>query len=340
MADTRFFASAAPLTLAQVAEAAGAEIGPESDPAREFDGVAPLSQAGGRDVSFLDNRRYIADLGESRAGACILHPDLGVFAPAGMAILKTPTPYRGFARVAASFHPPREEPGGQHASALVDPTAQVATGCAVGPGVVIGPHARVGEGCRIGAGAIIGRGVELGDGCEIGRHVSLEACLLGNRVRLHDGVRVGQRGFGFDTSDFPYEDVPQIGRVIIEEDVEVGANTTIDRGSASDTVIGAGSRLDNLVQIGHNVRLGRGCILVAQVGIAGSTVLEDFVVVGGQAGIAGHLRLGRGAQVGAKAGVMSDIPPGGRVAGFPAMPSREYFRLVASLRRRLKSKDT
>jgi UDP-3-O-[3-hydroxymyristoyl] glucosamine N-acyltransferase len=179
----------------------------------------------------------------------------------------------------------------------------------------------------------IGHGVTLGADCRIGAHASVSHALLGRRVYIYPGARIGQEGFSFAVTESGFLSIPQLGRVVIEDDVEVGANTTIDRGSTRDTVIGAGSRLDNLVQIGHNVRLGRCCVIVAQVGIAGSTVLEDFVQVGGQAAMAGHLHIGQGAQIGAQAGVISDVPTGAMLLGSPAQPRKEFFRQVALLRR-------
>jgi UDP-3-O-[3-hydroxymyristoyl] glucosamine N-acyltransferase len=180
---------------------------------------------------------------------------------------------------------------------------------------------------------VVGAGVVIGPDCRIGAHASLSHALLGARVTLHPGARVGQEGFGFATTKTGFATVPQLGRVILEDDVEVGANSTIDRGSAQDTVIGAGSRLDNLVQVGHNVRLGRCCVLVAQVGISGSTEVGDFVMMGGQAGLTGHLRIGDRARIGAKSGVMADVAAGAEMAGAPAMPAREFFRQIATLKR-------
>ena len=167
-------------------------------------------------------------------------------------------------------------------------------------------------------------------------HASLSHALLGDRVYVYPGARIGQEGFGFASTENGFLSVPQLGRVIIEDDVEVGANSTIDRGSSRDTVIGAGSRLDNLVQIGHNVILGRCCVIVAQVGISGSTVLEDFVRVGGQAAMAGHLRIGQGAEIGAQAGVISDVDAGAKVLGSPAQPKRDFFRQIATLKKMTK----
>jgi UDP-3-O-[3-hydroxymyristoyl] glucosamine N-acyltransferase len=213
------------------------------------------------------------------------------------------------------------------ADAIVDPTAEI------GPFVVLGARAEIGPRCRIDAGAVIGEGVVLGADCRIGAHVSISHALIGARVRIYPGARIGQDGFGFASSATGFTSVPQLGRVVIEDDVEVGANSAIDRGSAQDTVIGAGTRLDNLVQIGHNVRLGRCCVIVAQVGISGSTVLEDFVQAAGQAGLAGHLRIGRKARIGGQCGVMADVPAGADVIGSPAMPLKDFFRQVAVLRR-------
>jgi UDP-3-O-[3-hydroxymyristoyl] glucosamine N-acyltransferase len=198
---------------------------------------------------------------------------------------------------------------------------------------VIGARAEIGAGCRIGAAAVIGEAVVLGPDCRIGPHASLSHTVAGARVYIYPGARIGQEGFGFNPGPHGFVTAPQLGRVILEDDVEVGANSTIDRGSVQDTVIGAGSRLDNLVQIGHNVRLGRCCVIVAQVGISGSTVLEDFVVVAGQAGLTGHLRIGAGARIGAQAGVMADVAAGAEIVGSPAQPVREFFRQVATLKK-------
>jgi UDP-3-O-[3-hydroxymyristoyl] glucosamine N-acyltransferase len=184
--------------------------------------------------------------------------------------------------------------------------------------------------------AVIGEGVVLGADCRIGAHVSLSHTLLGDRVVVYPGARIGQDGFGLAPTGQAYLSIPQLGRVILEDDVEIGANSTVDRGSLQDTRIGAGSRLDNLVQIGHNVRLGRGCVIVSQAGISGSTILEDHVMVAGQAGLTGHLRIGRRARIGAQAGVMADVPEGADVVGSPAQPAREFFRHIAVLRRLVK----
>jgi UDP-3-O-[3-hydroxymyristoyl] glucosamine N-acyltransferase len=296
-------------------------------------GVAPLQTAGPTEVSFLDNRKYVPALEATQAGAVIVHQDMANHVPAAAVAIVTAEPYAAWARVAALFHPLPPIQAGIHPSAVISPQAAVDASAEVGPLAVIGPGAEIGPRCRIGPHAVIGNGVVLGPDCRIGPHASLSHALLGARVYVYPGARIGQEGFGFAITAEGFRTVPQLGRVILEDDVEVGANTTIDRGSLHDTVIGAGSRLDNLVQIGHNVRVGRGCVIVAQAGISGSTILEDHVMIGGQAGMTGHLRIGRRARIGAQAGVMADVPAGAELVGSPAQPVRAFFREVAAIRR-------
>ena len=287
-------------------------------------------------MSFLDNRRYTSALDQTLAGAVIVHPDMAARVPAGTAAIQTSEPYAAWARVAALFYPLPAVSSGIHPSAVVAEGARVDPSAEVGPLSVIEAGAEIGPGCRIGPCAVIGSCVIVGRDCRIGAHASLSYALLGARVYIYPGARIGQEGFGFASTKDGFLSVPQLGRVILEDDVEVGANSTIDRGSSRDTVIGAGSRLDNLVQIGHNVILGRSRVIVAQVGISGSTVLEDFVRVGGQAAMAGHLRIGQGAEIGAQTGVMSDVDAGAKVLGSPAQPKRDFFRQIAMLKRMAK----
>ena len=328
--DPRFFARSGPHPLSAVAAAAG-RVGMAGDVM--LTGPAPLHLAGPGEVSFLDNRRYLPALKATRAGAVIVHPDMAGHVPAGCVAIVTKDPYLGWARVAALFFPlPPAQPG-VHGAAVVDPAASVDPAAEVGPLAVIGAGAVIGARCRIGAGAVIGAGVVLGADCRIGAGASVSHAILGARVYVYPGARIGQEGFGFAFGPHGPETVPQLGSVIIEDDVEIGANSCIDRGSAQDTVIGAGTRIDNLVQIGHNVKIGRCCVIVAQVGISGSTVVEDFVMLGGQAGLAGHLTVGTKARIGAQAGVIGDVPAGAEWVGSPAMPARSMFRQVALLKR-------
>lgn len=338
MADPRFFSQAGPFTLARLAEIAEARIG-RGEERREYRGVATLEDAGPDDVSFLDNRRYLDAFAGSRAGACLVRPAFAERAPPGMALLLSEQPYRAYAFVARAFHPEPPADAGVHPRASVDPSAKLGDGASVAAGAVVGAGADIGARCRIGPNAVIGPGVVIGADSRVGANASLGHCLVGTRVSIYPGARIGQDGFGFAIDPRGHVKVPQLGRVVIGDDVEIGANSCIDRGAVGDTVIGPGCMIDNLVQIGHNVQLGRGCVIVAQVGISGSTRLGDFVSVGGQGGLAGHLRIGAGAQVAAQAGVHKDIPAGQAVGGSPAVPVAEWRRQVAFLKRLAKRRD-
>ena len=332
LGDPRFFDRAGPFSLAEIARAVGAEI-PEAQAGLMLSGVAPLQTARPSEVSFLHNRKYADELDRTSAGAVILAPAFAGRVPPGTAALVLADPHVGWARVAALFHPSPKPTAGIHASAVVDAAAVIDPSAEIGPLAVVGAHTVIGPGCRIGASAVIGAGVVMGRDCRVGALASVSHAILGDRVYVYPGARIGQEGFGFAITPQGFLTVPQLGRVILENDVEIGANSTVDRGAALDTVIGAGSRVDNLIQIGHNVRLGKHCVMAAQSGISGSTVLEDFVQIGAQAGLTGHLRIGARARIGAQAGIMSDIDAGAEVIGSPAMPVREFFRNVAVLRR-------
>ena len=336
--DPRFFAQAGPFRAADLAAAVGGRLATAGAADGPVDGVtlggvAPLQLAGPRHASFLDNPKYRSALAATRAGAVLVRAALVATVPAGTAAIVVADPYAAWARVAGMFHPEPPAAPGIHPAAVVDPGARVDPSAAIGPCATVAFGAEIGPGCEIGPGAAIGPGVVLGAACRIGAHASLSHALLGDRVVVFPGVRIGQEGFGFAPTAAGFVAVPQLGRVVIGHDVWIGANTTIDRGSLRDTVIGAGSRLDNLVQVAHNVRVGRLCVLVAQVGISGSVELEDHVMLGGQAGIAGHLRVGHGARVAAQSGVMADVPAGAEMAGSPAQPAMEAFRQIVMLRR-------
>ena len=337
MADPRFYRAAGPFSLSHLAEIGGAEL-IRGNAEATCSGVSSLEEAGAEHVSFLDEKRHLRSLTETRAGACLLREEMAEHAPPDIALLVTPEPYRAYAKISQAFHPlPAPEPG-VHASAVVADDAVIGPGSRVGPGAVIEGGAELGAACDIGANVWIGPGVVVGDGCRIGASASLMCCLVGRGVIIHAGARIGQDGFGFAPGLEGHERIAQVGRVIIEDGVEIGANSAIDRGTLGDTVIGAGTKIDNLVQIGHNVRLGKGCILVGQVGVSGSTTVGNLVMMGGQAGIAGHLHIGDGARVAAKAGVMRDIPPKQDVFGIPAMPGRQFMRQVAMIARLAKKK--
>jgi len=339
MADPRFFDRAGPFSLESLAGLSGARLLHPQGGGRLFRDVSPLETAGPEDVSFLENRKYLETFARSRAGAAFVDEQIAERAPSEIALLVSKEPYKAYALAAQAFYPskpiiPRLAP-----SAVIDPTAIVPEDCDVGPNAVIEQGARLGRRCQVGANTVIGAGVEVGDDCRIGHNVTLSHCVIGSRVVLHPGVRIGQEGFGFAPDRAGPIKVPQLGRVLIGDDVDIGANTTIDRGSGPDTVIGPGSMIDNLVQIGHNVTLGRCCILAGQVGISGSTRLGDFVMVGGQGGLAGHLHIGSGVRIAAKSGIMRDIPAGETVCGSPAVPLTEFMRQTAALQRLARKKD-
>ena len=330
-----FFAKAGPFALAEVARAAQAELRSGADGSRKIAGVQPLGDAGPGDLSFLDNRKYLALLKETRAGACLVAPALTDRVPQGTVALATKAPYRGFALALALFYPDAMQPKVAAAglSEVIDPSAELEDGVAVEPGAVIGPQARIGRGTRIAAGAVIGYRVAIGRGCYIGPLATITHALVGDRVIVHTGARIGQDGFGFAMGREGHIKVPQVGRVIVQDDVEIGANTAIDRGALKDTIIGEGTKIDNLVQIGHNVVIGRHCVIVAHAGISGSTELGDYVVMGGQSGTVGHIKIGSGAQVAGASHPKDDVPPGTSVGGTPARPLKQWARELAVLAR-------
>jgi len=338
MADSRFFSNAGPFTLARIAETAGADCLNSTDDNRTFSDVMPIDVAGPGDVSFLDNKKYRDKFKVSQAGACIVAPDVVDLAPKGMCLLVSPQPYHAYARVAALFYPPRTAVGFIEPSALIARDATVSSAAEIGPGAVIGSRAEIADGCIIAANAVIGDGVCIDRNTSIGANASISNALIGENTIIHNGVCIGQDGFGFAMGPAGHEKVPQLGRVIIGSNVEIGANTTIDRGTGPDTVIGDGTKIDNLVQIGHNVQIGRNCVIVSQVGISGSTEIGDFVIIAGQVGIAGHLKIDSGTKIAAQSGVMRDITPAQEMGGSPAKPIRTWLKEIAMIDRMSKKK--
>jgi UDP-3-O-[3-hydroxymyristoyl] glucosamine N-acyltransferase len=339
LARIRFFQPGSAPSLAEVASWCGATLASAADASRVIRDVAALDPAGPSDLTFLDNPRYLDALKRTRAGAALVHPRFASAAPIGCAVLITHEPYRAMATVMTKLYPTAVKPGsvfgetGVSPMAFVHPSARLEAGVVVDPGAVIGRRAEIGAGTVIGPNAVIGPEVRIGRDGSIGASTTIAAALIGDRVIIHPGAHIGQDGFGFALGARGHLKVPQIGRVIIQDDVEIGAGVTIDRGANRDTVIGEGAKIDNLVQIGHNVVIGRHAVLVSQSGVSGSSVIGDFAALGGQAGIAGHLTIGAGAQVAAAAGVMTDIPAGEKWCGAPARPIREFFRQVAAVKR-------
>ena len=316
MADSRFFKNSGAKHLSELAELTGAELRGGDVSVSD---VAPLDVAVAGEVSFFDNRKYLDQFKVTKAAACFVSPDMAEYAPDGCALLVSVNPYKAYALAAQAFYPDVVE-GGVHETAVIGAGAEIGAGTVVEAGVVIGENVVIGKNCRIDANAVVSHAV------------------IGDYVHIYRGAAVGQDGFGFAIDPAGFVKVPQLGRVVIEDHVQIGANTTIDRGAGPDTVIGAGTWIDNLVQIGHNVRIGKMCVIVAQVGISGSTVIEDYAMLGGQAGVAGHLKVGSGARIAAQSGVMRDVPAGAEQMGSPAMPMKQFMRQVAALKRLIQSK--
>ena len=318
------------LTAAAIAEAVGGEL--VGDGAAAVVGIAPLDRARADQLSFLASAKYAHQFATSGAGVVLVAPELAASSGSARARIIVAKPHDALLSLIPRFHrPPARVPG-------IDPTARVGAGVQLGPDVSIGAYAVLGAGAAIGARTIIGPHCVIGDGVRVGHdctlvaHVTLYAgAELGDRVIAHAGARIGCDGFGYVYREGRHEKIPHVGRCIVESDVEIGANTTIDRGSIDDTVIGAGTKIDNLVHVAHNVRVGRLCLIMAQVGIAGSVRVEDGCVLAGQVGISGHHTIGRGATLAAQAGVFGDIPAGEIWSGYPARPHKEALRAQAAL---------
>jgi len=338
MADPKFHHKSAETTLNELAKIAEAPLHNEDDSGIVISDVAPLNNADESHISFLDNIKYKSDFETTKARACIISEKMLEHAPKGIALLISKNPYKSYAHIAQYFYPENYPAPDIAAGAMIDEAADIGQGCIIEAGAIIKKGAKIGAGSWIESGAIIGENVEIGKNSRIGTNASVSHSIIGDGARIYTGARIGQDGFGFAIDPAGHVKVPQLGRVIIEENVQIGANTCIDRGAGPDTIIGAGTWIDNLVQIAHNVRIGKGCIIIAHVGIAGSAIIEDYAVLAGQVGIAGHVTVGMGAQIAAQSGIISDVPAGEKLMGSPAFPIKEHLRHIASLRKLSKKK--
>lgn len=339
-----FFKRNAGLTVGEIVTLTGAVPRDGARLDRRIVDVAPLDRAGPRDLIFFDKMKFAVDLASTQSEVCLTSERLAPHVPSRITVLHCADPYRTFIEVARALFPDSMRPsslfeaGGVAAGAHVHASARIENGVTIDPGVVIGPRAEIGAGTLIAAGAMIGPDVRIGRDCTVGAGAAITHALVGDRVIIHSGARIGQDGYGYIAGSRGQEKIPQIGRVIVQDDVEIGTNTTIDRGGIRDTVIGEGSKIDNLVQIGHNVCIGRHCLLAGQVGVSGSVTIGDHAILGGKVGVADHLTIGEGAVLAGGSGILADVAPGERLGGYPAMPAREWLRSFVLLRR-LISKD-
>ena len=340
MTEPVFFNKTDAFSLREIAEMVGASLPQSADGDEAISSVAPIEVAGAGQVTFLDNPKYVPLLEKTEASVVLCAKRYVEKAPDGVVALEVKNPYQAFAKIAAAFYPEAMVPlpyfasdSGISQAAHIHPSARIEEGVLIEPGASVGAGAEIGAGSIVGVNAVVGQGVRIGRNCHIGANAVLQHTLVGDHVILHPGVCSGQDGFGFSMSANGHEKVPQIGRVIIQDHVEIGANSTIDRGANRDTIIGEGTKIDNQVQVGHNVEIGRHCVIVSQVGLSGSSKLEDFVAIGGQSGVAGHITVGMGAQIAAVSVVKDDVPAGGRYGGTPAKPVKQWFREMSALKR-------
>jgi UDP-3-O-[3-hydroxymyristoyl] glucosamine N-acyltransferase len=342
MADPRFYDNRGPFSLAEICARASAAVPDGIDGTKTVADLADLEAAGASHLTFSLTQREDG-LAASRAGWCFVSRNKGSRDNAGPRPIACDSVQHAFAAAAALFYPEHGS-GVWQQSQAIHPTARMDENVRLAPGVVIGPNVEIGAGTRVGPNAVIGRGVMIGRECEIGSHATIAFAYVGDRVQVLPGAQIGQPGFGFAGSSAGHVKIPQLGRVIVQDGVEIGACTTIDRGALADTVIGEGTKIDNLVQIGHNSRIGRHCIVVAQTGISGSCELGDFVVLGGQVGIADHVRIGARARFAARAAAAPGEYPGGEdYGGVPARPMKQWRRELAAVailaKRRRRNRD-
>jgi UDP-3-O-[3-hydroxymyristoyl] glucosamine N-acyltransferase len=350
MSDPVFFSTPRAIGLEEIVELTGAQLRKGDDSKVAVSSIAPLSEGGENALVYIDGKKNLSYLANLDAAAIFVTEEFSASVPDGVAALIVSNPADAFAQVAAVLFPQARRPGavsgesGISSKATIAPDALLENDVIVEAGAVIGPGAAIGSGTVIGPNAVVGALSQVGRNSYIGCGASVRCALVGDDVIIHDGARIGQDGFGYVLGKAGLRKIPQIGRVILQNNVEIGANTTIDRGTMHDTIVGEGTKIDNLVQVAHNVRIGRHCVIAGNCGISGSVVLGDGVMLGGGVGIADHVTVGAGAQIAASAGVMHDVPAGEKWAGSPAQLAKNAFREFIAVRElvrsRIKSKNS
>ncbi|HAT9090070.1 TPA: UDP-3-O-(3-hydroxymyristoyl)glucosamine N-acyltransferase [Legionella pneumophila subsp. pneumophila] len=340
MSNYQFTKPAGPFRLFELAKISGATLYEGKGETFTVSGLAKLSEATSNDLVMLHQKKYVKELKHTAARVCIIGPDYVKYAPDSMYLLVHPNPYKAFALIAQAFYPSEKPPGFIATSAMIESSAIIGVDCFIAHGAYIGNQVKIGNRCKIGVNTYIGDTVTIGDDCLIEDNVSIRHAVIGNNVVIYSGARIGKDGFGFASDANGHYKIPHAGGVIIGNDVEIGANTCIDRGSLDNTVIEDWCRLDNLVQIGHNVKIGKGSVLVAQVGIAGSTELGEHVTLAGQVGVIGHLKIGKGATVLASGKVYKNVKSGDRVGGHPAVSISDWQKQIRFLKTAIKPKKS
>lgn len=336
MVDTRFFINRGSLTVAQIAKICDATLktaGHENDVVNDINTIAAAGQG---EICFFYDRKKKAVGAEIKASACITTEELAAFVAEGVVVLTAADPKLAALKLKEAMYAEKRPEANIAPTARIHPTAEIGEGCSIADYAVIGANVKIGANTVVEPFAYIADGCVIGNDCRLGAHCCVAYTIMGNNCYIYNGARIGQDGFGFQTIAGVHKRIPQLGRVIMGNDIEVGSCSCIDRGALGDTVIGDGCRIDNLVQIAHNDKMGRGCVIVSQTGIAGSCTFGDYVVCGGQTGFADHLNVGSGAQVAAQSGVMRDIEAGSVVMGSPCVPFKEFMRQVSFLQKNSK----
>lgn len=329
MIDQRFYKNNGPFTLERIAEICSAQLSDISKGKVEIKDIGSITAGQAGEICFFFDRKKKEMAAQIKTAACVTTPAFVELIPQGVIVLTCDNPHDAFIALNRAMYSEILPSPAIHPKAVIAPSAKIGKDCYIGANAVVGENVIIGDNCILEANCTIADGCEIGNHCRIGSNANVMHTIMGNNVYIYGGARVGWDGFGFQTVAGVHRRIAQLGRVIIGNDVEIGANSCVDRGALDDTVIGDGCRIDNLVQVAHNDKLGKGCILVAQVGVAGSCTFGNYVVAGGQVGFADHLNIGDMAQIGAQSGVMRDVEAGSTIMGTPAVGARDFMKQTA-----------